>query len=70
MEVNIKKVGGDYAVVECVGAPNMLQSWKDLYAWCIDHKFRLGYHQALEQMIENNPDFSKMKFELYCPIIV
>ncbi|MBK7259180.1 MAG: GyrI-like domain-containing protein [Ignavibacteriae bacterium] len=60
--------GGDYAVVECVGASNMLQCWQSLYAWCIDHKYTLGYHQALEQVTRGHPDPNEMIFALYCPI--
>ena len=61
--------GGNYAVAECTGALNMLQTWQALYKWCMDNKYRIGHHQPLERIVENISDISKIKIELCCPIV-
>lgn len=60
--------GGYYAVTECVGVQNLLQSWQSLYAWCIENKHKLGYHQALERIVGNITDINHIKIELCCPV--
>jgi DNA gyrase inhibitor GyrI len=62
--------GGNYAVTECVGAQNMLQSWQALYKWCVDNKYKIGHHQALERIVENISDINKIKIELCCPVVL
>ncbi len=34
--------GGNYAVTECTGAENMLQTWQALFKWCVDNNYKLG----------------------------
>ncbi|MBK7103782.1 MAG: GyrI-like domain-containing protein [Ignavibacteriae bacterium] len=62
--------GGNYAIAECIGAENMFQTWQALYKWCVDNKYRIGHHQALERIIENISDINKIRIELCCPVIL
>jgi len=62
--------GGNYAITECIGAENMFQTWQALYKWCVDNKYRIGHHQALERIIENILDINKIRIELCCPVIL
>jgi DNA gyrase inhibitor GyrI len=62
--------GGNYAVTECTGALNMFQTWQALYKWCLDNKYKIGHHQALERIVENITDIDKIKIELCCPIVL
>lgn len=62
--------GGNYAITECIGAENMFQTWQALYKWCIENKYILGHHQALERIIENISDISKIRIELCCPVVL
>lgn len=62
--------GGNYAVTECTGVMNMLETWQALYKWCVQNKYKIGHHQALEKIIENISDINKIKIELCCPVII
>ena len=62
--------GGNYAITECIGAQNMFQTWQGLYKWCLDNKYKIGHHRALERIVENMMDINKIKIELCCPVIL
>ena len=62
--------GGNYAVTECIGVQNMLTSWQALYKWCLDNKYKIGYHQSLERIVANIMDIDKIKIELCCPVVL
>ena len=62
--------GGSYAATECTGVMNIFNCWQALYKWCADNNYKIGYHQALEIIVENLFDIEKIKIELCCPIVL
>lgn len=62
--------GGNYAAVECIGVENIFQTWQNLFKWCKENNYRMGYHQALERIIDNVSDINNVRVELCCPIIL
>ncbi len=65
--------GGPYAVARCEVSGKLekiYQTWQELYKWCIENHYKMGYHKPLEKQVSggNNPE--ELVLDLYFPVIL
>lgn len=62
--------GGSYAVASCrlLGEPNVLDTWKQLWAWVQSSRYRWRETQELEKLKNPMAPESEIELELYLPI--